>query len=167
VQTIAGKTVISPSPKNDSSRRVLPVPPRALARLRAHWENHQEERALGGPEWKEHGLIFASGIGTPVLPANLHRALHGEKARDGRAQTKGFMEKAGVPERRIHDLRHTCATLLGEQGEREEVIAALLGHTPATITRHYANVRLDTLRAAVERLERVLLDESEAARDAQ
>lgn len=143
VQFIGGAVVISSTPKTDNARRTLPLPPGLHALLLAHWSNQQEERSIC-PDWKEHGLIFPSDVGTPITPTNLRRSLH------------VLCGRAGVPLLRVHDCRHTCATLLGEQGEQESVIAALLGHAPATITGHYAHVSLDMLRAAVTKLETTL-----------
>lgn len=54
---------------------------------------------------------------------------------------------------RLHDLRHTFATLLGDLGVAEGVIGALLGHVPSNITQHYARATLPAMREAVELLE--------------
>lgn len=142
IQEIDGKVVISPTPKNDQTR-TLPLTPGLEQLYQALWTERQDERRLI-EDWKEHGLIFPSNVGTPLAPSNFNRAF------------TALCKRAGVRKIRIHDMRHTTATLLGEQGEQEAVIAALLGHTPATITRRYAHVKIETLRAAVERLERTL-----------
>ena len=70
VQVVNGKTVFT-TPKSDTSRRTLPIPPLLLKRLQQHWDNQQEERALLDTEWKEHGLIFPTQVGTPIIPRNL------------------------------------------------------------------------------------------------
>ena len=54
---------------------------------------------------------------------------------------------------RLHDLRHTFATLLGALGVAKSVIGALLGHVPSNITQHYARATLSAMREAVELLE--------------
>jgi integrase len=145
VQDYRGKLTISSLLKTDAARRIVPVPPMLAAMLTALWETLQQERRLDG--WQEHQLIFPAENGKPKRPRALSLAF------------KGFCAKAGTPVR-LHDLRHTCATLLGEQGASEAVIAALLGHTPSTITRHYAHVGIAQMREAVEGLERALCQEA-------
>ena len=149
VQTIEGKTTISPSTKTDKSR-LLPIPPLLLERLRELWHDQQEERHVLGDEWQEHGLIFPSEVGTPLGPRNFNTAW------------ALACERAKLRHIRVHDLRHSCATLLGEQGERQEVIGALLGHSAATITAHYTHISLPMLRQAVERLETRITEGTES-----
>jgi integrase len=118
-----------------------------LARLERKREAQQAEREALGEAWKEHGLIFASELGTPTSPRNLYRSFEVARAR----------AKLSV---RLHDLRHTFATLLGELGVAEGVIGALLGHVPANITQHYARATLPAMREAVELLEKQFDGES-------
>jgi integrase len=139
VQQINGKVIVSDYIKTDAGRRILPVPQPLLERLRAHWQNQQEERALMGAGWNERDLIFPTETGSPVGPSNLLRHF------------RLLLTCAGLPSVRLHDLRHTCATLLGERiGDR--VIAAILGHTPGTVTARYAKVTLTQMREALEGL---------------
>ena len=139
VQQINGKVVVSDYTKTDAGRRTLPIPQALLARLRAHWQNQQEERALMGEGWNKLGLIFPSETGVPVSPSNLLRHF------------RLLLTAAGLTQIRLHDLRHTCATLLGER-VTDRVIAAILGHTPGTVTARYARVRLPQMREALEAL---------------
>jgi integrase len=62
-------------------------------------------------------LVFTTGIGTPIEPRNLNRHF----AR--------LLERAGLRRIRFHDLRHSCATLLYEQGVPIEKIQDILGHS--------------------------------------
>jgi hypothetical protein len=138
VQEIEGKTVIG-SPKTKGSQRVLWVPGPLVAGFRAQWEQLPIERHTRGVDWKEHGLIFPSDVGTPWMSSNLNR------------QFDLLRKRAGLS-LRLHDLRHTFATLMGELEIEERVIAAMFGHTPATVTRRYAKATLAQMRAAVEKL---------------
>jgi integrase len=54
---------------------------------------------------------------------------------------------------RLHDLRHTCGTCLGELGVPEMVIAALLGHSGGSTTWRYVHPTIGAMREAVEKLE--------------
>lgn len=74
------------------------------------------------------------------------------------ADFEALCERAGVRYGRrvpggitLHDLRHTCATELVRRGERESVIAALLGDTVQTVVETYVNLKPDDLAAAVSR----------------
>lgn len=145
VQAISAKVIVNEYTKTDAGRRTLPLAPALLERLRAHQLNQQEERALMGPGWNERGLIFATDTGGPVSPSNLRR------------HYQMLLTCAGLTPLRLHDLRHTCATLLGERvGDR--VIAAILGHTPGTVTARYAKVTLTQMREALEGLYQELTD---------
>ena len=146
VQQVNGKTRLSPTTKTATSRRVLPIPPQLLERLREHWREQQEEIHLRGDDWKEHGLIFPSEVGTPIGPRNFNEAW---KLACARAKLRHI---------RVHDLRHTCATLLAEQGVGIEVRAKLLGHSAASITAEYTHINLAMVREAVEQLEQRLTE---------
>lgn len=139
VQAINTKVVISEYTKTDAGRRTLPVAPALLARLREHQCEQQEERALMGSGWNERGMVFVTENGTPVSPSNLAR------------HYRMLLACAGQGPLRLHDLRHTCATLLGERTS-DRVISAILGHTPGTVTARYARVKLPQLREALDAL---------------
>jgi integrase len=63
---------------------------------------------------------------------------------------------AGIKAARVHDLRHTYASVLASAGLSLPVIGALLGHTTATTTHRYAHLFDDPLRAATERASAII-----------
>jgi integrase len=65
---------------------------------------------------------------------------------------------AGIPDARLHDLRHTHASILASSGLSLPVIGALLGHSTPTTTHRYAHLFDDPLRAAVERVGAVITE---------
>ncbi len=68
-------------------------------------------------------MIFATNVGTPINPGNVvNRSF------------KPLLEKAGLPEIRFHDLRHTCATLLLSRGVHPKIVQELLGHATIAMT---------------------------------
>jgi integrase len=73
--------------------------------------------------YKDHGLIFASGVGTLVHPENMVKR-----------SFKPLLERSGLPEIRFHDLRHTCATLLLGRGVHPKLVQELLGHATIAMT---------------------------------
>jgi integrase len=148
VQLIKSRVVMSDYTKTDAGQRLLPLAPELLARLRAHQQNQEEERTILGEGWKPNDLVFASETGGPVNPPNLNRHF------------SSVLACAGVSRIRLHDLRHTCATLLGERTS-DRVIAAILGHTPGTVTARYAKVTLNQMREALDALYRALIEDEE------
>jgi integrase len=64
---------------------------------------------------------------------------------------KGRDIVVSTPSARLHDLRHTYASVLASAGLSLPVIGALLGHTQAQTTARYAHLFDDPLRAATER----------------
>jgi len=91
-------------PKIEDSARTIPPPPLCICALREHRRQQFTERANAGPNWKEHGLVFPTRIGTPMEPDNLRRSW-------GRIRTA-----AGLASTRFHDMRHTCVSLLINAG---------------------------------------------------
>ncbi len=63
-----------------------------------------------------------------------------------------LLSAAGVPYRRLHDARHTAATLLVVQGVAPAVAMTLLGHTDLGVTRRYQHVVDELRRDAAERM---------------
>ncbi|MEV0115111.1 tyrosine-type recombinase/integrase [Streptomyces sp. NPDC050844] len=85
--------------------------------------------------------MFTTRHGTPVEPRNLNRAF------------EALSNRAGIRQVRFHDLRHTCASLLHEQGADARTIMEVLGHSSIRVTMDiYTFVRLDTQRAAFDRV---------------
>ena len=75
-----------------------------------------------GENWQEYGLIFPSKVGTPDDPSNLR---------------KDFIKtllRAGLPLMRFHDLRHTAASLMLNNGVPPIVVSRILGHAKPSIT---------------------------------
>ena len=69
------------------------------------------------------------------------------------------------PTARLHDLRHTYASLLASEGLSLPIIGALLGHTQPQTTARYAHLLDDPLRAATERVSAVMTQRAAAMRD--
>ncbi|MEV0929045.1 tyrosine-type recombinase/integrase, partial [Streptomyces spongiicola] len=87
------------------------------------------------------GLVFTTPTGRPLDPANLTRRF------------RSFLNRAGLRRIRFHDLRHSTATLLLEQGVDLVVIKELLGHAHIGVTAGvYAHVRLRLQRQAIDTL---------------
>lgn len=76
--------------------------------------------------------------------------------------TRAACELAGIRKIRFHDLRHTCATLLLEQGVQLVTIKELLGHSQLHTTAEiYSHVRIRTQRSAIEAMKNALSEPDE------
>jgi integrase len=91
--------------------------------LKAHRKRQLEAKIRLAGLYEEHGLIFSSERGTPVNPENLVKR-----------SFKPLLKRAGLPEIRFHDLRHTCATLLLGRGVHPKLVQELLGHATIAMT---------------------------------
>jgi integrase len=121
LQRVAGHLQLS-APKTSSSRRSVPLPRVCVEALEAHRRTQEEERRALGAAWHDSGLVFTTPLGTPIDPRNVIRALN------------SLCERAGVRRIRVHDLRHTCATLLLVQGVHPRVVMEVLGHSRISVT---------------------------------
>jgi integrase len=72
LQRIDGKLEVV-EPKTSSSRRTVVLPRHAVRHLHEHKKRQDAERQALGEAWRDHGLVFASSIGTPVEPRNVNR----------------------------------------------------------------------------------------------
>jgi len=81
---------------------------------------------------------------------------------DGSAISKQFhrvLERAGLPQRRFHDLRHSCATLQLVQGVSPRVVMDVLGHSQIGLTMNtYSHVIPELRREAADRMDHLLQD---------
>jgi integrase len=109
--------------KSRRGRRRVNLTPRTVSVLKAHRKRQLEERIKLTGLFEDHGLIFATSVGTPVNPENLVKR-----------SFKPLLTRAGLPEIRFHDLRHTCATLLLGRGVHPKLVQELLGHATIAMT---------------------------------
>jgi integrase len=87
------------------------------------------QRLALGAAWREHGLVFASTVGTPIEPRNVNRRWDELRLR------------AGLDSLRLHDLRHGCATFMLAAGVPSRAIMEVLGHSGISVTMNtYAHV---------------------------
>jgi site-specific recombinase XerD len=78
--------------------------------------------------------------------------------RDDWADWKWLCKASGVRDARLHDARHTAATLLLEQGVDISVVQEILGHSTLAVTKRYAHVTSRLAKEAAERMGRALWD---------
>lgn len=132
-------------PKTSAGRRIVPVSSRLVAALRSHRRAQLEERMAWGEAWSDSGYVFTRQDGTPLHPEHLSTAF------------EGHVRRAGLRMIRLHDTRHTCATLALEAGEKTEVVSRWLGHASVSITQDiYQHVIPSMIEEAGERLDEIV-----------
>jgi integrase len=136
--------------KSAAGRRTLRMPGPLVALLREQHADQAVQRAAAGERWRDWGLVFTQTDGRPL-----------DQKRDWLAW-KALLARAGVADARLHDARHTAATLLLVQGVADVVAMAVLGHTDLRVTRRYQHVADDLLQDAADRIGAALWDASEA-----
>ncbi|MFJ3191567.1 tyrosine-type recombinase/integrase [Streptomyces griseoviridis] len=138
--------------KTQSSERRIALPTECLHSLEQHRERQRQEREAAGTGWKASGYVFTRPDGNPIEGATLTRHFN------------TLLRRAKLRRIRFHDLRHSTATLLLEQGVELVVIKELLGHAHIGVTATvYAHVRLRLQREAIDLLGNVLRDPHESA----
>jgi integrase len=137
--------LIFEAPKSGKGRNIR-LTQKATAALTRHRKRQLEERMQRGALWQEHGLVFPSAVGTPLSGGNLNRDF------------KATLQRAGLSKRtRFHDLRHTCATLLLEQGVNPKFVQELLGYADISLTLNvYSRVLPDMGDAAAGAMDAAL-----------
>jgi len=136
-----GGPVIREETKTSAGRR-LELLPVAVEALKKHRLRQNEERLRYQGLWRDLGLIFPSTTGTIMRRNNLHRRSY-----------KPLLKKAGLPDIRLYDLRHTFATLMFENKEQLKLVSEMLGHASVRQTADtYTHVSPTMHREAAMRL---------------
>ena len=123
--------------KSKAGKRPIGVPEELLKLLRLHKEEQDRERVLARDLWVEKGYVFTSPVGEPLNPnTDYHR-------------WKDLLKAAGVRDGRLHDARHTAATVLLILGVPDAVVDRIMGWEPgnsARMRRRYQHLTGRVLR---------------------
>ena len=106
----------------------MPLPEAILELLRTHAVDQAQERERAAQLWLDEGWIFATETGAPINPRSDWDAW------------KRLLVEAGVRYGRLHDARHTAATVLLLLGGHERAIMSILGWSSTAIVSRYAHV---------------------------
>ncbi len=140
VQRADGRLQVLPT-KTKRSNRTVPLPDRCRYALADYHARTQRRDSRTGVPGHPDGFVFGTANGTPLDPRNLTR-MFGELCR-----------VLGLRTLRLHDLRHTCVSLLLAQGVHPRVVMEIVGHSAIEMTMNvYGHVNLDTQRRALDEL---------------
>lgn len=120
-QLKTGEYVFNP-PKTKSGIRQIDLGKASICVLKEHRKRQSAEAINDIAGWQEHNMIFPSAAGTPMDAGNLRRMF------------KNLLIDAGLPIIRFHDLRHTAASLMLNNGIPVFVVSKRLGHAKPSIT---------------------------------
>ena len=110
------------TPKTEKSRRLVPLPPSLVMVLKQHRDNQRAMRLTMGLVVSNNDLVFAHVDGKPLLPHSISQAW------------SRLAKRAGYPEVRLHDARHSHASLMLAQGVHPKVVSERLGHNSVSLT---------------------------------
>ena len=122
VQRLNTGEFIVQEPKTASGRRTIALSPASCLVLREHREKQEADATLLGRQLAEDDLVFSHPDGSPRDPSTLTLAF------------RRLTRRVGLDGVRLHDLRHTMASLYLEQGVNPKTVAERLGHASVTIT---------------------------------
>lgn len=139
--------------KNKTSRRVLPLSVDVKAHLLEQYNYQQQMRLIFGSTYTDNNLVCKRENGEPLLPNYV---------------TKHFqiiLLSNGLPKIRFHDLRHSAATILLENGFNMKEVSEWLGHCDINTTMNiYAHVGYKSKEDMAERLSAAILESNDAVR---
>jgi integrase len=142
-QVKGGKLRLVPL-KNDKQRRISP-PDTVFQLLKQQKREQAEKHLLAGQLWTETGLVFTNDMGGPLDADAVYKAY------------KKLLADNYLPDIRIHDLRHTAATLMLQNGDDVKTVQMALGHGSAGFTLDvYGHVTDKMKRDSAERMERYI-----------
>lgn len=109
-------------PKTEKGRRTISLPKVVMDALKEHREHQIEGKKKAGARWHELDLVFCNADGYYMHSNNLRHIF------------RVLLKDAGLPTMRIHDLRHSAATILLKMGVPPHVVQEILGHSHINIT---------------------------------
>ena len=141
ITEIGAETVMGP-PKTARSRRNVYLDRRTVAALREHRQRQREQRIAAGPAWDaDHDWVLTDELGGFVRPQSMSY------------EWRKLIERLDLPRIRLHDLRHTHATLALKAGVHPKVVSERLGHATVGITLDlYSHVVPSLARDAAEQI---------------
>ena len=121
-RVMVGAEAIDSTPKTNAGVRRISLDRRLVDELRSHKARQSADRLLAGEAWEESELVFVDELGVPILPQTISRRFD------------GLVAAAGLRRIRLHDTRHTAASMMLAGGTPVHVASKMLGHSSPTIT---------------------------------
>jgi integrase len=114
--------------KSKAGKRGIGLPDELVTLLKQHKTEQERERQTAAQLWRETGYVFTTPTGEPLNP------------RTDYTEWKRLLERAGVPERRLHDARHTAATVLLLLQIPDRTVMAIMGWSNTAMAARYQHI---------------------------
>ena len=151
LQYVPGIGFMVVEPKSEKGRRTIALGPSSVAELRSHRVSQTEARLSAGLAWQKGNWTFTRPDGRHLTPDVVSH------------EFEKLMTRLNLPNVRLHDLRHTHATLLLAQGVHPKVVQERLGHASISITMDtYSHVIPGLQEKAALAFETALNEEAES-----
>jgi len=139
------KSLIFRAPKTAKGRRTIALPPSAILVLKEHRKKQEATRLMLGTRLEESDLVFSQLDGRPLLPDTISHAW------------AKLIQRVGLKNIRLHDARHSHASLMLKQGIHPKIVQERLGHASIQITLDtYSHVAPGLQEAAAVRFDEAL-----------
>ncbi len=140
-------------PTKGKRRKKVPsilLPRKAVKSLQEHKEKQEALRASIGDAYQDNNLVFANKEGGYIHPNTFTNRF------------KRLIAKAGLPEVRVHEMRHSNATAMIAKGTHPKVVQERLRHATMRTTERYLHVNLEMQEGAADALDTLVDDDDEA-----
>lgn len=114
--------------KSRAGKRGIGLPDELVRLLKQHKVEQEQERLKAAQLWQETGYVFTTPTGGPLNP------------RSDYTEWKRLLERAGLPERRLHDARHTAATVLLLLQIPDRTVMAIMGWSNTAMAARYQHI---------------------------
>jgi integrase len=138
-ERVATRPYAAPT-KSRAGRRTVGLPDELVSILRAHWTQQVMEKRDARQVWNDEEWLFASRTGQP---------LH---ARTDHLEWKALLRAAGVRDGRLHDARHTAATVMLLLGIPERAVMDAMGWATTAMAKRYQHITTPVRRDIATRV---------------
>jgi len=132
--------VVTAEVKSRAAQRTVGLPLPLIRVLERHRERQAIERARAGDLWHDEGWVFTNHIGKPTHPTVDHD------------MWKSLLKRAKVRDARLHDARHTAATMLLVLKVPLPAVMEIMGWSDATVAKRYMHVPNDLVAAIAQQV---------------
>ncbi|WP_325213991.1 tyrosine-type recombinase/integrase [Oscillibacter sp.] len=133
------------TPTKNGKGRTITAAAFVVDALKRHKVRQTEARLKAGPRWQEEGLVFTDEVGHRLSPNTVYH------------NYKRLVASIGLPEARLHDLRHSYAVASLRAGDDIKTVQSNLGHHTAAFTLDvYGHVTEEMKRASADRMEKFI-----------
>jgi integrase len=141
---LVGTRVIEGKPKSQAGERKIWLDDHTIVLLRDHRKRQLAAKLTAGTAWQDNDLVFCQNDGTHWKPDYVSRRF------------KAIAESVGLPAIKLHEGRHSAASLARDAEVDPEIRRKTLGHADQAMTSHYTHIEAQAHRTAAEAVARLV-----------